>query len=90
MMCKSGTFSYKNSSHRPLLTSNVFGSIGQKSEMTRPLDGQSQAPLVLGAGPNFAAWSDLTAVGEKTPQIVHLFVIDMIDLVHAEVTDLTT
>src|SRR5919107_1561219 len=56
--------------------------------MASPLDGLLQRPLVRRAGSGDPARQDLGTLGDELLEQLHVFVVDVVDLVGAELTDL--
>src|SRR5436309_3269625 len=61
---------------------------GEKGYVARPLDGQGQLALVLCAGPEHPPGKHLAALGDEGGQELHVLVVDVVDLVRAELADL--
>jgi hypothetical protein len=68
----------------------VFGREWQERELSRPLEGDVQRALMSSAGAGLAAWLDLAAFREEAAQSPEVLVVDLFDLVDAELADLTT
>ena len=66
----------------------MCGGIGQKRHMPRVLQRDGQPTLVLGAGAGLAARLDLGAVGQEAAQPHQVLVVDVVDLVDAELANL--
>src|SRR5262249_33436691 len=64
------------------------GGEGQERDVARPLDGQRQLALVLRAGPEHAPGQDLAPLGHEAGEQLHVLVVDVVDLVRAELADL--
>ena len=62
----------------------MLSNVGQESQVSSPLDGHCQTPLVLGAGPCPAAGLDLAPIGKKATQPVGALVIYDFNLICAE------
>jgi len=54
---------------------------------TRALDGVGQLALVPGATPGDPARNDLAALGDEAAEATHVFVVDEVDLVRAELAN---
>src|SRR6476660_3465277 len=61
---------------------------GQERDVARPLDGQGELALVLGAGAEHPARQDLAPLGHEPGEELHVLVVDVVDLVRAELADL--
>src|SRR6266545_1150837 len=61
---------------------------GDQRQMARPLDRLLQEALVPGAGPGDPPRQDLRALGDELLQQLHVLVVDVVDLVRAELADL--
>src|SRR3954470_20819403 len=57
-------------------------------QMARPLDGLLQGALVVGTGTRNPPRQDLRALGNELLEQLDVFVVDVVDLVGAELTDL--
>ena len=64
------------------------GEIGQKSHMTGALDGDGQLSLMSGAGAGNASRQDLRSLRGVVQQSLGVLVVDLVDAVRAERTDL--
>ena len=62
--------------------------IRQERNLSRVLDRLAQVGLVLSARARHPAWPYLPALGQETPEHPHVLVVDVIDLLFAEVADL--
>jgi len=62
--------------------------VGQQRQMACALDGLGQGALVNGTGAGHAAGQDLGALGDISPQLRDILIIDRIRSVHAELADL--
>ena len=60
----------------------------KQGDVPRPLDGQGQLALVLGAGAEHPARQDLAPLGDEPREQLHVLVVDVVDLVRAELADL--
>ena len=58
--------------------------VGQQSDLTGPLDGGGQVPLMGCAGTGGTAGQNLAALGQVTAELGGVLVIDAGHLVHAE------
>ena len=58
-----------------------------ESQMTGPLDGYPQCPLMLGADPGATPRLDLGAVRDEPADLVHILVVNDFDVFHAEGAD---
>src|SRR6476661_864367 len=67
-----------------LLLSRVGTNIGQQCHMTGTLQRDAQGPLVAGASAGLSPGLNLGALREVFTQARHVFVINVLDLVHAE------
>src|SRR5262245_19461744 len=75
------------------MSSPLSGSVGrerQESDVARALDRGHQASLVHRAGPRDAAWQDLAPLRNETLQQPHVLVVDVLDLLVAELAELAT
>src|SRR4029453_3468975 len=61
---------------------------GQERDVPRPLDGQGQLALVLGAGAEHPARQDLSPLGYEARQELDVLVVHVLDLGRAELADL--
>ena len=66
----------------------LVGDVGQQGDLTGALDGLGQLTLMHGAGAGGAAGQDLSALGSIAAQLGSVLIVDALDLVHAEGTDL--
>src|SRR5687767_4834705 len=66
----------------------VRGHVRQQRHRACALDGVSQLALVSRAAARDAAGNDLAPLGDEAAQPAHVLVVDEIDLVRAELTDL--
>src|SRR5438105_8669788 len=73
---------------RHALALPAVGGVGEEGDRPGPLQGTGEWPLVLGAGPGDPAWKDLAPLGDEPPQAADLLVVDVVDLLDAEGTDL--
>src|SRR6266571_2416723 len=64
------------------------GREGQECYVAGPLDGHGQLALVLRAGPEHPPGEHLAALGDERGQELHVLVVDVVDLVRAELADL--
>jgi nicotinamidase-related amidase len=55
-----------------------------ESDMPRPLDSQTEGPLVLGAHTCSPSWFDLGTIGHKTADLVDVLIIDNLDVFYTE------
>src|SRR5947207_412362 len=62
--------------------------VRQQCHRPRPLDGVSELPLMARATPRDPSRDDLAALGHEPPQPAHVLVVDEVDLVRTELTDL--
>jgi len=68
----------------------VLGGKGQECQMTRPLDGHCQTPLMLGARASLPARLYFSTIGQIAAQHTRVLVINAIHVIHAKSTDLGT
>jgi hypothetical protein len=61
--------------------------VRQQSHRASALDRVRQLALVPGAAAGDAARNDLAALGDEAAQTTHVFVVDEVDLVRAELAD---
>src|SRR5438445_3030257 len=61
---------------------------GQERDVARPLDGERELALVLGAGAEHPPGQDLAPLGHEPREQLHVLVVDVVDLVRAELADL--
>jgi len=64
-----------------------LGDEGQQGHMPRPLDGHRQAALMLGADPGLPTGANLAALADVALQRLDILVVDLLDVLHAELTD---
>jgi|TARA_B100000809_G_C14933331_1_gene457666 hypothetical protein len=57
---------------------------GHQSQMSGTLDGGGQATLMLGAHASLSSRLDLIAVGNEPSELVNLFVVDIVNMIHTE------
>lgn len=69
-----------------LITPDLLGGEGEKSQMPGSLDSDGQAPLMPGAGSGLAPGLDLASIGEETAQGRHILVVNGFCLLQAEGT----
>src|ERR1043165_8908711 len=62
--------------------------VRDKRDLPRALDGDLQLPLVHRAGARDAARQNLAALRHERSQELHVLVVDVVDLVRAELADL--
>src|ERR1043165_8825788 len=62
--------------------------VRDKRDLPRALDGDLQLPLVHRAGARDAARQNLAALRHERAQELHVLVVDVVDLVRAELADL--
>src|SRR3954447_19727345 len=62
----------------------LIGDVGNQRELTRALDGHLQLALMERAGAGNPARLNLAALGQKRRQQPHVLVIDVVDLLRAE------
>ena len=60
----------------------------QQSDVARPLDGRGKATLVRRAHSGQPPGDDLAPLGDKLPKQANILVIDIVNLLDAEFTDL--
>ena len=66
----------------------LFHRVGHQRDGTGALDGLAQLTLMLGAVAAHPAGQDLAALVGETAQAVDILVIDVLDLINAEVANL--
>src|SRR4051812_5061526 len=64
--------------------------VRDEGDLAGALDRRLQLALVLGAGAGNASRQDLAALGHERPDQLHVLVVDVVDLVRAELADLAT
>ena len=64
------------------------GNVGKKSSLTSTLDSGVQLSLVLSAGAGDSSGKDLAALADELSQLSGVLIVDIIDLVSAEDTNL--
>src|SRR5579859_3031485 len=69
---------------------DVFGRKGQHGQLPGALEGDVQRALMRGARARLAARFDLAAFREEPPQAAEILVVDLFDLVDAELADLAS
>ena len=57
---------------------------GHQSQMSGTLDGGGQATLMLGAHASLSSRLDLIAVGNEPSDLVTLFVVEIVNIIHTE------
>src|SRR3954466_7870563 len=62
--------------------------VRDERDLARALDRRLQLALVLGAGARDPPRQDLAALGHERPDQLHVLVVDVVDLVRAELADL--
>src|SRR6185436_14030064 len=70
-------------------TGSALGDVRQESQLAGPLDSGGELVLVPAAAARDAARADLALVGQVAPQGREVLVLDLVDLVPAEVTALS-
>ena len=70
------------------MLSQLIDSVGQQRDGTGALDGLRQLTLMLGTGAGHTAGHDLAALVDVTAQTVHVLIVDISDLIYAEIADL--
>jgi hypothetical protein len=68
----------------------MLSSVGQKGQVSGPLDGHCQTPLMLSASAGSAGGHDLAPIGDETTQKVGALIVYDINLVHAKGAYLAT
>jgi hypothetical protein len=68
----------------------LVGGVRQKGDRASAFDRRAQAPLVLGTGAGRAARFDARSIGQKPAEPVDVLVIDVVDLVDAELANAST
>jgi len=58
--------------------------IGQQGQVSRPLDGYRQSPLVPGTNTGLAPWRNLPSVGNELLQLRCVLIVDCFSLGDAE------
>src|SRR5690242_16512012 len=71
-----------------LLRCASIGHVRDQGDLTRALDRRLQLPLMHRAGAGDAPREDLAALGHERADQLHVLVIDVVDLVRAELADL--
>src|SRR5471032_2690326 len=66
----------------------LFGDVRNQRDLPGALDRRLQLALVLRAGSGNAPRQDLAALGHERPDELHVLVVDVVDLVRAELADL--
>ena len=69
---------------------DVLGGKREQRELAGAFEGHIQRALMGGTGAGLAARLNLGAVGQETPQAPEILVVDLFDLVDAELADLAT
>src|SRR4051812_24898239 len=64
--------------------------VRDQRQLPCPHDGGAQLALMQRAGARDAAWQDLGALGNERHQQLDVLVVDVVDLVRAELADLAT
>src|ERR1041385_6275421 len=62
--------------------------VRDEGDLARAFDCRLQLALVLGAGAGNAPRQNLAALGHERPDQLHILVVDVVDLVRAELADL--
>jgi hypothetical protein len=60
----------------------------QQGNVARPLDGRCKAALVRSAHPGQPPWDDLASLRHKLAEQTYVLVINVVNLLHAELADL--
>src|SRR5579864_1240634 len=60
----------------------------QQGNIACPLNRRRKPALVRRANASQAPWNDLAALRHKLPEQAHVFVVNVVDLFHAELADL--
>ena len=68
---------------------SLFGDEGEQSDLTGALDGLGQLTLMHGAGAGGSAGQNLGALRKETAQLGGVLIIDVLDLIDTESTNLT-
>ena len=68
----------------------MFSNVGQKGQVSGPLDSHGQTPLVLSTGSRPTARLDLASIGEKAAQTFRLLIVYDISLFRAKGAHLAT
>lgn len=63
--------------------------VGQQCDLTCALDGDGQLTLMLCAGTGGTTGQNLAALGNVAAQLGSVLIVNLLDLVHAEGTDLS-
>src|SRR5688572_24082964 len=71
-----------------MATPPLFRRVRDERQLARPHQRHAQLPLVQGAGPGDAPRQDLGALGHERQQQPRVLVVDVVDLVAAELADL--
>src|SRR4029078_4651639 len=72
---------------RPRFASASVRGERQERDVSRPLDRQRERALVRGAGPEHPSRQDLAPLGHEPGEELHVLVVDVVDLVRAELAD---
>lgn len=72
------------------VTPKMFSNVGQKGQVSGPLDSHGQTPLVLSTGSRPTARLDLALIGDKAAQKFWFLVVYNINLSCAKATHLAT
>jgi len=72
------------------LTASAGAGEWDQGDVSGTLDRDSERALMTGAGSELAAWLDLAALADMTPKARDVLVIDMIDVIDAERTNLAS
>jgi len=68
-----------------LLFALLFSNKGEQAGLAGAFDGDNEHALIKGAGAGDATGKNLPAVGEKSSEQVHVFVVDERDLVFSKI-----
>src|SRR5712691_10328924 len=68
---------------------SLFSNVRYQRQLAGPLDGRLQLALVRGAGARNPARQNLAPLRHEGPQQLHVLVVDVVDFVGAELTDLS-
>src|SRR5207247_9406678 len=66
----------------------LFGNLSQQRHRARPPNGAGELTLMTCTAPGDPPWSDLPPLRYEVRQPANILVIDELDLVHAELTNL--
>ncbi len=89
---RAGPAEWRNAwlAHKHACHTDVLGGERQQRELSSSLERDVQRPLVRGARARLATWLDLAALRQEPPQPDQVLVVDLFDLVDAELTHLAS